>query len=99
MYKLRWTKRAQKDAVKIEMGGFKKQVAEILATVRCNPYEATQQFEKFKGSKNPPRYSRRINIHHRFIYVILPNTKKFNDRNGQPYEGIIRIISMWSHDE
>jgi toxin YoeB len=99
MYKLRWSKKARKDAVKLEYAGFKKQVSEILATIRRNPYEATQQFEKFKGSNNPPRYSRRINIHHRFIYVMLPNKEGLKDENGQSYEGIIGIVSMWSHYE
>jgi Txe/YoeB family toxin of toxin-antitoxin system len=99
MYELLWSKRALKDAVKIEKNGFKKQVSEILATVRRNPYEPTQQFEKFGRRRNPQLYSRRINIQHRFVYMILQNTDGLKDKNGNLYEGIIGIVSMWSHYE
>jgi len=97
MYKLRWSKRARKDAVKIESAGFKKHVAAIMATIRRNPYEPTQQFEKIR--RNPPRYSRRINVRHRFVYTVLSNTEGLKDENGKLYDGIIGIVSMWSHYE
>jgi Txe/YoeB family toxin of toxin-antitoxin system len=99
MYKLQWSKRARKDAVKIKLKGLKRQVADIMTTIRRDPYEPTQQFEKLGGGRVPSRYSRRINLQHRFVYVILPNTGGLQDENGKPYKGIIGIVSMWSHYE
>jgi Txe/YoeB family toxin of toxin-antitoxin system len=99
MYRLRWTKKARKDAVKIENAGFKKQVAEIMATVRRNPYEPTKKKKKIEGTRKYLKYSRRINIRHRFVYTILPNTEGLIDGSGKLYEGIVRVISMWSHYE
>jgi Txe/YoeB family toxin of toxin-antitoxin system len=96
MYKIRRTKQAQKDAVNIERAGLKPQVAKIASTVKNNPYEPSQDFEKLNGTKKPT-YSRRINDRHRFVYMILPNTEGLKNNNGEIYEGIVRVIRMWTH--
>jgi len=96
MYKIRRTKQAQKDAEKIERAGFKPQVAKIVKTVQNNPFEPSQGFEKLKGTKKPT-YSRRINDHHRFVYMILPNTERLKNHNGEMYDGIVRVLRMWTH--
>jgi Txe/YoeB family toxin of toxin-antitoxin system len=88
-------KRAVKDAVNVERAGLKPKIAEIIRTIREDPFEPSQQFEKLTNLKNT--YSRRINYFHRFVYEVLPNTEKLKDVNGEPYEGIVKIIRMWGH--
>jgi Txe/YoeB family toxin of toxin-antitoxin system len=96
VYKIRWTKQAQKDAVPIERAGLKKEVAKIMGTVERDPYEQSQRFEKLVGNMKD-KCSRRINYHHRFVYEVLPNTENLKDANGELYEGIVKVISMWGH--
>ena len=92
------TKRAKKDAVKIARSKLKLKVDEIIRTVKENPYEPTQEFEKltqdFVGA-----YSRRINKQHRFIYTIEPNSEGLQNDDGEIYKGIVKIVSMWTHYE
>ena len=95
MYRDDITKRAAKDAAKIERAGLKPKAAEIIRTIRQNPFEPTQQFEKLVGLNNT--YSRRIDYHNRFVYEVLPNDENIKDANGQPYEGIVKVIRMWGH--
>jgi Txe/YoeB family toxin of toxin-antitoxin system len=95
MYKDEMTKRAVKDAVNIERAGLKPKAAEIIRTVRKDPFDPSQQFEKLVGLKDT--YSRRINYHHRFVYEVLPNTENLKDVNGEPYEGIVKVVRMWGH--
>jgi Txe/YoeB family toxin of toxin-antitoxin system len=98
MYDIRLTRQAQKDAVKAASAGLKAKAAEIMRTVRYNPYEESQGFEKLKGNLKGA-YSRRINRQHRFVYEVLPNDENAKDANGEPYTGIIKVISMWTHYE
>jgi len=96
MYKVQMTKQAQKDAVNIERAGLKPKAAEIIAVVRNNPYEKSQYFEvltrDLKGA-----CSRHITRQHRFVYEVLPNTDGLKNDSGELYEGIIKVISMWTH--
>jgi len=98
MYKLRWSKQALKDAENIDCAGLKRQVSKIIGTVERNPYEPTggHRFEKIARSPNDT-YSRRINKQHRFIYTVQPNADGLKDQDGNPYNGIIHILSMWGH--
>ena len=98
MYDIRFTKQAQKDTEKIERAGLKSKVVEIIRTVRENPYEETQGFEKLKGDLKGA-YSRRINRQHRFVYEIKPNKENIKNTSGEQYKGIVIIISMWTHYE
>ena len=85
MYEIKLTKQTEKDAVKIERSGLKEQVKEIIKTIRINPYEQNQGFEKLKGELKGS-FSRRVNKKHRVVYEILPKKQ-------------IKIISMWTHYE
>jgi Txe/YoeB family toxin of toxin-antitoxin system len=98
MYKVDFTKQAWKDTVKIERVGLKPKAAEIIRTVRKNPFELSQNFEKLKGDLKG-YYSRRINDQHRFIYAILPNTDNLKDKSGMLYKGIVHVLRMWTHYE
>ena len=41
-------------------------------------------------------YSRRINRQHRFVYKAIEGGLK---EGGVAYEGIVRVLSMWTHYE
>jgi len=44
-------------------------------------------------------YSRRITIQHRLVYQILANENNDKGEDGTPYQGIVKIIRMWTHYE
>ena len=71
---------------------------EICNTIKNDPFESSQSFEKLKGDLQGS-CSRRLNRQHRFVYQVLPNTEGARDENSNLYEGIIKIISMWTHYE
>jgi Txe/YoeB family toxin of toxin-antitoxin system len=96
MYKIMLEKKAQKDSVLIERAGFKIKVDEIIKTVRRNPYENSQGFEVLRFDLKG-MCSRRINRQHRFFYEVLPNDSALSDTSGKPYDGIVKVISMWDH--
>jgi Txe/YoeB family toxin of toxin-antitoxin system len=96
MYNIQFTRQAQKDAVRVRHAGLKPKVDDIINTVIKNPYEESQGFEVLKHDF-AGTCSRRINRHHRFHYDVLPNADGLKDENDEPYEGIIKVISMWTH--
>jgi Txe/YoeB family toxin of toxin-antitoxin system len=98
MYKIVLTKQAAKDSVKVERSGLKPKAAAIISTVRKDPFEETQFFERLKGDLLGS-CSRRLNRQHRFVYEVLPNTEGFKDENDERYEGIVKVVSMWTHYE
>ena len=97
-YKLIFTPKAQKDARLLERAGLDKTAIRLLSVIKKNPYQNPPPYEKligdFKGS-----FSRRINRQHRIIYDVLPNNENLNDENGAPYQGIVKVIRMWTHYE
>lgn len=78
--------RAKKELAKILRSKYRKKFCEILNTLKHNPYEVSQSFEKLI----PPTdnyYSRRITSKHRIVYTIFPKEK------------LIRVTSVWGHYE
>jgi len=98
MYDVRFTKQAEKDAVLIERAGLKGKAVELIVAVKTDPFKNLPPYEALKGDRKGA-YSRRINRQHRFVYEVLPNTENLTDANGAPYEGIVKIIRMWTHYE
>ena len=84
MWKIVFTKQAQKDAGKISSAGLKTKAADLLKILKSNPYQNPPPYEKLLGDL-AGAYSRRINIKHRLVYQILEDEK------------IIKIIRMWTH--
>ena len=97
MYKVYLSKQAAKDANLIERAGMKPKAAELLQIIRANPYQNPPEYEKLKGFKDT--YSRRINKQHRLVYQVIPNDDNLKDENGIPYDGIVKVIRMWTHYE
>lgn len=86
MWRVVFTKKAQKDAKKLAAAGLR-QKAEILLTIlRENPYQTPPPFEKLIGDLSGA-YSRRINIQHRLLYQIINDART------------VKIIRMWTHYE
>lgn len=86
IWKLVYTKTAQKDAEKLSKSGLKDKALKILEIIKNDPFQNPPSFEKLVGDLKGA-YSRRINIRHRIIYQVL---KK---------ERIVKIIRMWTHYE
>jgi Txe/YoeB family toxin of toxin-antitoxin system len=86
MWRVVFTKQAQKDAKKLAAAGLRSKAEKLLDILRENPYKTPPTFEKLLGDLSGA-YSRRINIQHRLVYQILDNEK------------VVKVIRMWTHYE
>ena len=86
MWRVVFTKQAQKDARKLAAGGLRSKAEKLLELLRKNPYKTPPTYEKLFGDLSGA-YSRRINIQHRLVYQILDNEK------------VVKVIRMWTHYE
>ncbi len=86
MWKIVFSKQAQKDAQKAARAGLRQKIEPLLETIRKNPYDATHHFERLRGDLEG-FYSRRITIKHRLVYEVHDDLK------------IVRIVRMWTHYE
>ena len=97
-YKLVFTRRAENDARKLEQAKLDKKAIDLLKIIKKNPYQNSPPYEKLSGDLKG-MYSRRINIQHRLIYSVLTNDINEKDSNGTSYEGIVKVLKMWTHYE
>lgn len=86
MWRLYFTKHAQKDAAKLKAAGLKEKAAALLEVLKINPYQNPPPYEKLVGDLDGA-YARRINIQHRLVYQVL---KEMN---------AVKILRMWTHYE
>lgn len=86
MWKIVFSKQAQKDAKRIAQAGLRAKAEAVLEVVRKNPYDTSHKFEKLRGDFTG-FYSRRITIQHRLVYEIYDDLKT------------IRVVRMWTHYE
>ena len=86
MWRVVFTKQAQKDAEKLSAAGLRSKAEKLQDILRDNPYQIPPPFEKLIGDLSGA-YSRRINIQHRIVYQILDDEK------------IVKVIRMCSHYE
>lgn len=86
MYKLAFTKQAQKDANKLSASNLKEKAEEILAILRTDPFCKYPPHEILIGDLTGS-FSRRVNIQHRIVYQVLEEEK------------IVKVIRMWTHYE
>ena len=86
MWRVVFTKQAQKDAKKLSVAGLRSKAEKLLDIMRKNPYQTPPPFEKLIGDL-AGAYSRRINIQHRLVYQIFTEAK------------VVKVIRMWSHYE
>jgi toxin YoeB len=86
MWRVVFTKQAQKDAKKLSSAGLRPKTEKLIEMLRENPYETPPPFERLLGDLSGA-FSRRINIQHRLIYQVLDSQK------------IVKVIRMWAHYE
>lgn len=83
-WQLVYTKQAQKDAQKLAAAGLKDKAKALLAVIQENPFQNPPPYEKLVGDL-AGAYSRRINIQHRLVYMVLPD------------EQVVKVLRLWSH--
>ena len=86
MWRVVFTKQAQKDAKKLSAAGLRSKAEQLIEILRENPYRTPPPFEKLLGDL-AGAFSRRINIQHRVVYQVLDD------------ENIVKVIRMWTHYE
>jgi toxin YoeB len=86
VWRVVFTKQAQKDARKIARSGLREKAEGLLEILRRNPRQSSPPFEKLVGDLEGA-LSRRINIQHRLVYQVLDA-----DRT-------VKVIRMWTHYE
>ena len=86
MWKLYFTKQAQKDARKLASSGLKTKAQRLLTILQSDPWQNPPPFEKLVGDLSGA-YSRIINIQHRLVYQVLESEKA------------VKILRLWTHYE
>ena len=86
MYKLLFTKQAQKDARKLKSSNLKDKAEKVLEILKNDPFSDYPPYEKLIGDLTGS-FSRRINIQHRIVYQVLEDDK------------IVKVLRMWTHYE
>jgi Txe/YoeB family toxin of toxin-antitoxin system len=86
MWRVVFTKQAQKDAKKLSSAGLRQKAETLLDILRENPYQTPPPFEKLIGDL-AGAHSRRSNIQHRLVYQIIEEKK------------VVKVLRMWTHYE
>jgi len=86
MWKIIYTKQAQKDAKKISENGLKPKAEKLLSLLKKNPFGNPPSYEKLVGDL-ALAYSRRINSQHRLVYQVYLKEKT------------VKVIRLWTHYE
>jgi len=86
MYRVVYSRKAQKDAKKLAASHLKSQAQALIEILSKNPLQNPPPFEKLTGNLNGC-ISRRINIQHRLVYEVLEEDKT------------VLVLGMWSHYE
>ncbi len=86
MWRVVFTKHAQKDAKKLSAAGLRPKAEKLIEILHKNPYQNPPPFEKLLGDLSGA-FSRRINIQHRLVYQVLDDEK------------VVKVIRMWTHYE
>ena len=86
MFRVIFTKTALKDVTKLKAACLDKNAKALIEIIKINPYQIPPSYEKLVGSLSG-LYSRRINVKHRLVYEVYES------------EGVIKILSLWSHYE
>lgn len=95
MYRVVFTKQAAKDAKKLKAAGLDRKAKELVSIVSEDPFAYPPAFEPLVGSL-AGMYSRRINRQHRFVYEVIGGSVQ---HDNQSFDGIVRVLSMWTHYE
>lgn len=83
-YKIKFSRQAEKDKVKLKSSGLDKTCKNILILMTKDPFCYPPSYEKLSGDLNG-LYSRRINRQHRIVYEVVEEKHE------------IHIMRMWTH--
>ena len=86
MWRVVFTRQAQKYAKKLSSAGLRPKAEKLIEILRESPYQTPPPFEKLLGDLSGA-FSRRINIQHRIVYQIHDDEK------------VVKVIRMWTHYE
>ena len=86
IWRVVFTKQAQKDARNLASAGLKDKAQLLLAVLAENPFQIPPPYEKLMGDL-AGAYSRRINIQHRLVYQVLEADRA------------VKVLRMWTHYE
>lgn len=84
MYKVVFTRQADKDKPLLKRAGLEAKTRALLDVLMNDPYANPPAYEKLSGDLQG-LYSRRINVQHRLVYAVDRETKT------------VRVLRMWSH--
>ena len=76
----------------MKKSGISSKAKALVDVIRENPYQNPPRYEKLVGNLEGI-LSRRINIQHRLVYQVYEEPF---EENGNEYQGIIKIIRMWT---
>jgi toxin-antitoxin system, toxin component, Txe/YoeB family len=93
MYRIVYDKQAAKDIKNLKSVGLDRKAKELIEVVRENPFKNPPPYEGLVGNLKG-FFSRRINIQHRLVYQVYAEPVVIDDVE---YEGIVKIIRMWTH--
>ena len=86
VWRVVFTRQAQKDARKLAASNLQARAEELLAILAEDPYRTPPRFEKLVGDL-AGAFSRRINVQHRLVYQIHDEIR------------IVKVLRMWTHYE
>ena len=86
IWRVVYTKQAQKDAKKLSTSGLKSKAEEIIDILKMNPFQTPPPYEKLIGDLSGA-YSRRLNIQHRIVYQVIIT------------DNVVKVLRMWTHYE
>jgi Txe/YoeB family toxin of toxin-antitoxin system len=86
MWKIYYTKQAQKDARKLASSGLKSKAEELLRIISENLYQTPPPYEKLVGDLSGA-LSLRVNMQHRLVYQVYEQQRS------------IKILRLWTHYE
>ena len=86
IYRLVYTKHAQRDAKNISRAGLKTNVLRLLEIFEQNPFQNPPRYEKLLGDLSGA-YNRNTHIQYRLIYQVLEKEK------------VVKALRMWTHYE
>lgn len=84
MWTVVYSKQTVKDGKKIEQSNLKDTVKGLIEILKNDPFQHPPPYEKLIGDLTG-KYSRRINIQHRFVYEVFEK------------EMTVRVLRMWTH--
>ena len=95
MYRIVYDKQAVKDLKNLKATGLSEKAKKLVEIIKNDPFKNPPPYEALVGNLRG-FYSRRINIQHRLVYQIYTGTHM---QDGTEYDGVVKIIRMWTHYE